>query len=48
MAENDQVRASFDRCEGKGEFAKRFYEMFLAASPEIEPLFAKTNKGYFS
>ena len=37
------VRASFDRCEAAGDFAEKFYEIFLNSSPEIAPLFAKTN-----
>ncbi len=37
------VRASFDRCEKSGDFAECFYEIFLNSSPEIAPLFAKTD-----
>ncbi len=37
------VRASFDRCEAAGDFAEAFYEVFLNSSPEIAPLFAKTD-----
>ena len=39
----DQVRASFDRCEASGDFAEEFYQVFLNSSPEIGPLFAKTD-----
>ncbi len=39
----DDIRASFDRCEATGDFAERFYEIFLASSPEVAPLFAKTD-----
>ena len=35
--------ASFDRCEAAGDFAEAFYEVFLNSSPEIAPLFAKTD-----
>ena len=35
------VRASFDRCETAGDFAEKFYEVFLNSSPELAPLFAK-------
>jgi hemoglobin-like flavoprotein len=37
------VRASFDRCEAAGDFAEKFYDVFLNSSPEIAPLFAKTD-----
>ena len=42
MAE-DVVRASFNRCEAMGSFAEQFYGVFLKSSPEIAPLFAKTD-----
>ncbi len=41
--EQSTIRASFDRCEAAGDFAERFYEVFLNSSPEIAPLFAKTD-----
>ena len=41
--EQSTIRASFDRCEAAGDFAERFYEVFLNRSPEIAPLFAKTD-----
>ncbi len=40
---SSDVRASFDRCEAAGDFAEKFYEIFLNSSPEIAPLFAKTD-----
>ena len=41
--EPSDVRASFDRCEAAGDFAERFYDVFLNSSPEVAPLFAKTD-----
>ncbi len=43
MVGKDPVRASFDRCEAAGNFAEQFYAVFLNSSPEIGPLFAKTD-----
>ncbi len=43
MVGKDPVRASFDRCEAAGNFAERFYGVFLNSSPEIGPLFAMTD-----
>ena len=40
---DDLVRASFDRCEASGDFAEQFYDLFLNSSPELAPLFAKTD-----
>ncbi len=37
------VHASFDRCEAAGDLAETFYDIFLNSSPEIAPLFAKTD-----
>ena len=37
-----EVRTSFDRCEATGDFADKFYAIFLTKSPEIPPLFAQT------
>jgi tellurite resistance-related uncharacterized protein/hemoglobin-like flavoprotein len=42
-AARGEVRLSFDRCEATGDFAERFYEIFLAASPEVAPYFAQTD-----
>ncbi len=39
----DLVRASFDRCEAAEDFAEQFYGLFLESSPELAPLFAKTD-----
>ena len=41
--EPSDIRASFDRCEAAGDFAEKFYDVFLNSSPEIAPLFAKTD-----
>lgn len=35
--------ASFDRCRSKANFIRRFYERFLASSPEVERMFEGTN-----
>ena len=43
LANEDPVRASFDRCEAGGNFAETFYRVFLESSTEIAPLFAKTD-----
>ncbi len=40
---HDEARTSFERCEAAGDFAERFYEIFLNSSPEIAPLFAQTD-----
>ncbi len=40
---NDHVRESFKRCEASGDFADRFYGIFLKKSPEIADLFADTD-----
>ena len=37
-----EVRPSFDRCEATGDFADKFYALFLNKSREIPPLFAQT------
>ena len=42
FAEQD-VRASFGRCEANGSFAETFYNNFLNSSPEIAPYFAATD-----
>ncbi len=43
IAANDAVVASFRRCEEAGEFAQRFYSIFLNSSPEIAPHFERTD-----
>ena len=43
LVAKDHVQASFERCEASGSFAEQFYDVFLASSPEIAPLFAKTD-----
>ena len=43
MEQQSTIRASFDRCEAAGDFAERFYEVFLNSSPEVGPLFARTD-----
>ncbi len=37
-----EVRTSFERCEATGDFADKFYAIFLNKSPKIPPLFAQT------
>ncbi len=37
------VQASFKRCEQTGDFAEKFYSIFLNASDEIAPLFKDTD-----
>ena len=37
------VRLSFERCEANGDLAEAFYNVFLAASPEIAPYFGATD-----
>jgi len=39
----DEVKNSFGRCGESGGFYDTFYDIFLAKSPEIPPLFAKTD-----
>lgn len=39
----DEIRKSFDRCEATGDFAEKFYEIFLNRSPEISELFKNTD-----
>lgn len=43
LADKNPVQASFERCDASGSFADQFYDVFLASSPEIAPLFAKTD-----
>jgi hemoglobin-like flavoprotein len=38
-----EVRASFERSEAAGDFADKFYAIFLNKSPEIALLFAQTD-----
>ena len=38
----EAVKQSFDRCGESEGFYDTFYEVFLAKSPEIPPLFAQT------
>ncbi len=38
----EAVKQSFDRCGESEDFYDTFYEVFLAKSPEIPPLFAQT------
>ena len=40
---NALVQESFERCEAAGDFAEKFYAVFLDASPEIAPHFAATD-----
>ena len=40
---DDAVRQSFARCDVGGEFGERFYEKFLAASPEVAAHFAESD-----
>lgn len=40
---DQNIKASFDRCEATGDFAETFYELFLDSSPEIAPHFSQTN-----
>ena len=42
-AVEEDVRASFGRCEANGNFAETFYNNFLNSSPEIAPYFAATD-----
>ena len=42
LVDNSAVPDSFKRCEASGDFAEKFYEVFLSASPEIAPFFANT------
>jgi hemoglobin-like flavoprotein len=39
----DEVRQSFERCEAAGDFAQKFYDIFLNSSTEIGPYFAQTD-----
>ncbi len=39
----EEVRQSFERCEAAGDFAEKFYDIFLNSSPEIPPYFAQTD-----
>ena len=41
--EKDEVVVSFGRCSLKPEFIDTFYEIFLASSPKIAPMFANTD-----
>lgn len=43
IAADDEVILSFERCEAAGDFAERFYDIFMGASPEIAPHFANTD-----
>jgi hemoglobin-like flavoprotein len=36
-------QASLARCDGNGDFLDRFYEIFLASSPEVKEKFAQTD-----
>ncbi len=38
-----EPKDSFGRCVAKPKFIDRFYEIFLASSPEIKPRFAHTD-----
>ncbi len=40
---NALVQESFERCEAAGDFAEKFYAVFLNASPKIAPHFAATD-----
>lgn len=40
---DEDVRASFERCEESGDFAQQFYDIFMNASPDIRPYFADTD-----
>jgi hemoglobin-like flavoprotein len=39
----DQVVASYHRARSSGQFFDTFYDLFLAKSPEIPPMFARTD-----
>lgn len=39
----DQVRQSYDRCLNDGAFFDKFYDRFLASSPEVRAKFSNTN-----
>ena len=41
----EEVKASFARCEAAGDFAETFYTTFMNASPAIAPFFAQTEFG---
>ena len=40
---DERIHESFKRCEASGDFAERFYSIFLKTSPEIGDLFADTD-----
>jgi hemoglobin-like flavoprotein len=42
-ASTNEVMESYNRCRYIGGFLDTFYELFLAKSPEIPPMFAKTD-----
>jgi hemoglobin-like flavoprotein len=39
----DQIVASYHRARNSGQFFDTFYDLFLAKSPEIPPMFARTD-----
>ena len=43
MEAEDEVVASFIRCESTGDLGERFYTIFLKASPEVAALFEHTD-----
>lgn len=43
MNNYEDVKQSFARCMIKGDVVGRFYEIFLASHPDIEPRFAHTD-----
>ena len=43
--DNTAVAEIFKRCEASGDFAEKFYEIFLSAFPKIAPFFVNTKFG---